>query len=95
MMLQTIQRYVAAFIAILAAVKELVKLVEIPKHGEEKKDAVLEGIQILVDLAGGLLSWLPREAIVRTAEAAIELWVRFNNLTDAWNKPTEEEVVKN
>ena len=46
-----------------------------------------------MDLAGELFSWLPTESIMKVAEAAVELWVRFNNLTDAWRKPAEGELV--
>lgn len=94
-MLEKIKSYVAAFIAVLMAVKELVLLVEVPGNGEAKKETVLEGVRILVDLAGELFSWLPTESIMKVAEAAVELWVRFNNLTDAWRKPAEGELVGN
>src|SRR5690625_2848224 len=85
-MIQKIKSYVAAFIAVLMAVKELVLLVEVPGNGETKKETVLEGVGILVDLAGEFLSWLPTDAIMKVAEGAVELWGRFNTLTDAWRK---------
>lgn len=94
-MLERIKTYVAAFLAVLMAVRELVELFEVPKHGEHKREAVLRGIEILVDLADDFLGWLPTEKIMAVADAAIELWVRFKNLTGSWQSKDAETALGN
>lgn len=94
-MLERIKNYVGALLAVLLAVKELIELFEVPKHGEAKKDAVLGAIGILVDLADDIFSWLPKEKIMAVADTAVELWVRFKNLTNSWGKTDVGTVVGN
>ena len=94
-MLDKIKGIISVVLAIFTAVKELVELVEVPKHGEEKKAAVLQGIEIIVDLVGELfLSWLPKDKIMWVAEKAIEFWVGFKNIV-GWFKNEPDDILKN
>lgn len=94
-MLERIKGYIAALMAILAAVKELVDLFEVPKNGEAKKNAVLGAVGILVDLADDVLGVLPKEKVMGVAGAAVDLWVQFKNLTGTWNKTNTDTVLGN
>lgn len=94
-MLESIKRYIGTVVGLLLAAKELIELFEVPKHGEAKKEAVLDAIGILVDLADDFFSWLPKEKILSVADTAIDLWVRFKNLTNSWGKTDVNAVVGN
>lgn len=84
--------WLSAAIAVATAVRKLVIAVESEGHGEEKKKAVLGLVEAIYD-AGQ--KWIPltKEEVLKIADRAIEVWVAFYNLLDAWPKPAEDGII--
>lgn len=98
--ISNIGMYAGYIVAIFAAVRDLGGLFEVPKHGKEKREAVLQAIGILLEGLGGTVGGLTqafREKLLSIAGKAIEIWVEFDKLTGLWGKKetTAEEVVGN
>ncbi len=82
-------KYLAAAIAVLAAVKKLVEEFEVPGYGPEKKQAVLDAVAALYDLGK---DWIPmdKESVLKLASAFVDIIVTFYNITGVFKHSSKE-----
>jgi hypothetical protein len=86
-MVNKVIQYLTITSGVLLLVLELVKAFEMEGHGEEKKKAVLDAIEMTYDEISNVMEIaVPKEYVLRIADRAIELAVRFYNLTGVFKK---------
>lgn len=87
-------KYLTAAIALLTAVKKLVEEFEVPGHGPEKKQAVLDAVAALYDLGK---EWIPieKEKVLSLASMFIEIIVSFYNIVGIFKHSSQGSPAAN
>ena len=86
-MLDKIALYFGVIVALIKSISELVKVVEAPGNGAEKKQAVLDMISVMYDEINKVTP-LPfsKETILAISSAIIDIVVALYNITGIFRK---------
>ncbi len=80
-MATTIKKFIETITIVIALVRVLIEVFEIPGYGEQKKKAVLDALSFIFDLIEEHLFKIPfgKELFLSVAGGLIEIFVNFFN----------------
>jgi len=80
-MLDKILSVIGVIVGFIRLVKEFIELVEVPGHGEEKKQAVLELISASYDQINSIIALpIQKDKVMALADNFIDILVRIYNI---------------
>ncbi len=86
-MLEKIALYFGVIVAVIQSISELVKIVEAPGNGPEKKQAVLDMISVMYDEINKLTPLpIAKATILSISSAIIDILVALYNITGIFRK---------
>lgn len=79
--MESIKNLISIFLIIISLAKELIKMIEIPGYGPEKKQAILDIFALLFDIIEANMFKLPfgKEQLLNVVSGLIDILVGFFN----------------
>ena len=88
-MLDKILSIVGVIVGFIRLIKEFIELVEVPGHGEEKKQAVLELISASYDQLNSIIALpISKDKVIALADNFIDILVKIYNILGIFRHET-------